>query len=124
MAGGPRYSASRRTSTFPFLIFHKFQAMDPAFQPSDYPTEAGERGYAASATTCVRPGPTVPLEDVLKVWPDRAKVAAVEDWPTLRCPHPVRARIMAEPSTRRSSIPYRSSRSCLQGSQSPAIAQP
>ena len=47
-------------------------------QPSDYLTEAGERGYAAAATTCVGPGPTIPLEDVLKVWPDRAKVAAVE----------------------------------------------
>jgi hypothetical protein len=86
---GPQYAASRRTSTFLFLILHKFQAMDPTFQPSDYLTEAGERGYAAAATTCVRPGPTVPLDDVLKVWPDRAKVAAVEDWPTLRFPHPV-----------------------------------
>ena len=89
VAGGPQYSASRRTSTFLFLILQKFQAMDPAFQPSDYLTEAGERAYAASATTCVRPGPTVPLEDVLKVWPDRAKVAAVEDWPTLRFSDPV-----------------------------------
>ena len=26
---------------------------------------------------------------MLKVWPDRAKVAAVEDWPTLRFTHPV-----------------------------------
>ena len=60
VAGGPQYAASRRTSTFLFLILHKFQAMDPAFQPSDYLTEAGERGYAAAATTCVRPGPTSP----------------------------------------------------------------
>ena len=89
VVGGPKYAASRRTSTFLFLILHKFQAVDPAFRPSDYLTEAGERGYAASATTCVRPGPTVPLADVLKVWPDRAKVAAVEDWPTLRFSHPV-----------------------------------
>jgi hypothetical protein len=86
---GPQYGAARRTSAFLFLILHKFQAMDPAFQPSDYLTEAGQRGYAAAATTCVRPGPTVPLDDVLKVWPDRATVAAVEDWPTLRFPHPV-----------------------------------
>ena len=89
VVGGPKYAASRRTTTFLFLILHKFQAVDPAFRPSDYLTEAGERAYAASATTCVRPGPTVPLEDVLKVWPDRAKVAAVEDWPTLRFSHPV-----------------------------------
>jgi hypothetical protein len=86
---GPQYGASRRTSTFLFLILHKFQAMDPTFQPSDYLTEAGERGYAAAATNCVRPGPTVPLDEVLKVWPARAKVAPVEDWPTLRFPHPV-----------------------------------
>ncbi len=86
---GPQYAASRRTSTFLFLILHKFQVMDPTFQPSDYLTEAGMRGYAAAATTCVRPGPAVPLDDVLKVWPDRAKVAAVEDWPTLRFRHPV-----------------------------------
>jgi hypothetical protein len=89
VAGGPQYAASRRTSTFLFLILHKFQAMDPTFQQSNYLTEAGERAYGASGTTCVRPGPTVPLEDVLKVWPDRAKVAAVEDWPTLRFSHPV-----------------------------------
>jgi hypothetical protein len=89
LAGGPKYAASRRTTAFLFLILHKFQAMDPAFQPSDYLTEAGERAYAVSATTCVRPGPTVPLEDVLKVWPDRVKVAAVEDWPTLRFSHPL-----------------------------------
>ena len=63
--------------------------MDPTFEPSDYLTEAGLRGFAAAATTCVRPGPTVPLDDVLKVWPDRAKVAAVEDWPTLHFPHPL-----------------------------------
>jgi len=89
VVGGPKYAASRRTSTVLFLVLHKFQAVDPAFRPSDYLTEAGERGYAASATTCVRPGPTIPLEDVLKVWPDRAKVAAFEDWPTLRFSHPV-----------------------------------
>jgi len=89
VAGGPQYSASRRTSTFLYLILHKFQTLDPAFQPSDYLTEAGRRGFAAMASTCVRPGPTVPLEDVLKVWPDHAKVAAVEDWPTLRFSHPV-----------------------------------
>ena len=89
VAGGPKYAASRRTSTFLFLILHKFQAMDPTFQPSDYLTEAGQRGYATAATTCVGPGPTVPLDDVLKVWPDRTKVAAVEDWPTLRFPRPV-----------------------------------
>ncbi len=86
---GPQYGASRRTSAFLFLILHKFQAMDPTFQPSAYLTEAGQRGYAAAATTCVRPGPTVPLDDVLKVWPDRAKVAPVEDWPTLHFPHPL-----------------------------------
>jgi len=89
VAGGPQYSASRRTSMFLFLILHKFQAMDPAFQPSDYLTEAGQLGYAAAATTCVRPGPTVPLDDVLKVWPEHAKIAAVEDWPTLRFTQPV-----------------------------------
>ena len=61
----------------------------PAFQPSDFLTEAGERGYAAAASTCVRPGPTVPLEDVLKVWPERAKVEAAEEWPTMRFTHPV-----------------------------------
>ena len=63
--------------------------MDPAFRRSDYLTDAGEKSYAAFATTCVRPGPAVPLEDVSKVWPDHAKVAAVEDWPTLRFAHPV-----------------------------------
>ena len=57
---GPQYAASRRTSAFLFLLLHKFQAMDPAFRPSDYLTEAGQRGYAAAATTCVRPGPTFP----------------------------------------------------------------
>jgi ribonuclease BN (tRNA processing enzyme) len=89
VAGGSQYAASRRTSTFLFLILHKFQAVDAAFQPSDYLTEAGKRGYATAATTCVRPGPSVPLEEVLKVWPERAKVAAVEDWPTLRFSHPL-----------------------------------
>jgi len=89
VAGGRRYAASRRTSTFLFLILHKFQAVDSAFRPSDYLTEAGERAYAASATTCVRPGPAVPLEDVLKVWPDHGNVEPVEDWPTLRFPHPL-----------------------------------
>jgi dienelactone hydrolase len=89
VGGSPPQSLSRRTSTFLFLVLHKFQTMDPLFQPSDYLTEAGKQGYAAAATTCVRPGPTVPLEDVLKAWPERAKVAAVEDWPTLRFSHPV-----------------------------------
>lgn len=86
---GPQYAASRRTSTLLFLILHKFQALDPAFQPSDYLTERGKQGYAASATTCVRPGPTVPLEDVLKMWPDPGKYPAVEPWPTLRFTHPL-----------------------------------
>jgi ribonuclease BN (tRNA processing enzyme)/dienelactone hydrolase len=89
VGGSPPQGLSRRTSTFLFLALHKFQAFDPSFQPLDYLTEAGKQGYAAAATTCVRPGPTVPLEDVLKVWPDRAKVAAVEDWPTLRFSHPI-----------------------------------
>lgn len=89
VVGGPQYAASRRTSTVLFLVLHKFQAADPAFQPSDYLTEAGEKGYAATATTCVRPGPTAALEDVMKMWPDRAKVAAFEDWPTLRFSYPV-----------------------------------
>ena len=61
VVGGPQYAASRRTSTFLFLILHKFQAVDPAFRPSDYLTEAGEQGFAATATTCPRPGvPTSP----------------------------------------------------------------
>jgi len=86
---GPKYGASRRTSTFLFLILHKFETVDPAFRRSDYLTEDGERSYAEFATTCVRPGQTLPLEGVLKVWPDHAKIAAVEDWPTLRFAHPV-----------------------------------
>ncbi|MEO5821065.1 MAG: lipase family protein [Vicinamibacteraceae bacterium] len=86
---GPQYAASRRTTPLLYLLLHKFQALDPAFQPSDYLTEAGERGYAASATTCVRPGPTVPVEDVLKVWPAPARLPAVEDWPTLHFAQPV-----------------------------------
>lgn len=89
LAGGQQYSASRRTSTFLFLILHKFEAMDPAFRPSDHLTEEGVRAYAAAARTCVRPGPTLPLHEVLRLWPDHAKVAAVEDWPTLSFPHPV-----------------------------------
>ena len=50
LAGGPKYAASRRTSAFLFLIRHKFQAMDPAFQPSDYLTEVGERRQWRSLT--------------------------------------------------------------------------
>jgi hypothetical protein len=72
-----------------FLILHKFEALDPTFRPSEYLTAAGQRAYAESATTCVRPGPTVALEDVLKEWPAPAKLPAVEDWPTLRFAHPV-----------------------------------
>lgn len=89
LSGGPQYSASRKTSTFLFLILHKFHAMDPEFQPAAYLTEAGKRGYAEAATTCVRPGASAPLDQVLKVWPHHAKVPAVEDWPTLRFAHPV-----------------------------------
>jgi hypothetical protein len=89
VVGGAKYAASRRNSTFLFLILHKLEAMDPAFRASDYLTEAGQKGYAATATTCVRPGPTAALTDVLKVWPDHATVPAVEDWPTLRFAHPV-----------------------------------
>jgi hypothetical protein len=89
LAGGPQYSASRRTSTFLFLILHKFQTMDPAFQPSNYLTEAGKREYEAAVTTCVRPGPNIPLNEVMKVWPNHSNIAAVEDWPTLRFSHPL-----------------------------------
>lgn len=89
LAGGSRYAASRRTSAFLMLLLHKLQAMDPAFRPSDYLTEAGERAYAATATTCVQPGPAVPLDDVLKAWPRHPTLAAVEDWPTLRFAQPV-----------------------------------
>lgn len=89
LAGGQQYSASRKTSAFLFLILHKFETMDPAFRPSDYLTEAGKRAYAEAATTCVRPGPVVPLDGLLEMWPERAKIAAVEDLPTLRFPHPV-----------------------------------
>jgi hypothetical protein len=86
---GPQYAASRRTTTLLMLILHKFQALDPSFQPSDYLTDAGTRAYAESATTCVRPGPTVPVEDVLKAWPAHEALAAVEDWPTLRFARPL-----------------------------------
>lgn len=86
---GPQYAASRRTSTLLFLLLHKFQALDPTFQPSDYLTDAGQRAYAESATTCVRPGPIIPLEGVLKMWPAHRALAAVEDWPTLRYAHPL-----------------------------------
>jgi acetyl esterase/lipase len=86
---GPRYAASRRTSTLLFLMLHKFQTLDARFNPSEYLTAAGERAYAAAATTCVRPGPTIPIDEVLKVWPAPATFAAVEDWPTLHFTHPV-----------------------------------
>ena len=76
VAGGPQWRASRRTSTFLFMVLHKFQALDPAFQPSDYLTDAGKRGFAAAITSCPLPGdPTIPFDDVLKVMPDRAKTA-------------------------------------------------
>ena len=39
-----------------FLVLHKFQALDPAFQPSDYLTDAGKRGFAAAITSCPLPG--------------------------------------------------------------------
>ena len=86
---GPLYAAGRRTTPLLFLLLHKFQAMDPAFRPSEYLTADGERGYAAAASTCVRPGPVVPWEPLLKTWPEHPKVAAVEDWPTLRFAHPL-----------------------------------
>jgi hypothetical protein len=89
VVGGAKFAASRRNSTFLFLILHKFETADPAFRVSDYLTEAGQKGYAATATTCVRPGQTAALDDVLKVWPDHAKVPAVEEWPTLRFSHPL-----------------------------------
>ena len=90
VAGGPQWRASRRTSTFLFLVLHKFQALDPAFEPSDYLTDAGKRGFAAAITSCPRPGdPTIPFDDVLKVMPDRAKTEAMEDYPTLRFAQPV-----------------------------------
>jgi hypothetical protein len=70
VAGGPQWRASRRTSTFLFMVLHKFQALDPAFQPSDYLTDAGKRGFAAAITSCPLPGdPTIPFDDVLKVMP-------------------------------------------------------
>jgi len=86
---GPQYAATRRTSTLLFLLLHKFQTMDPAFKVSDYLTEAGLQSYAETASTCVKPGPTVPLDTVLKVWPEHAMVPAVENWPTLHFAHPV-----------------------------------
>lgn len=89
VVGGPKFAASRRTSLFLLLILHKFETADPEFRRSDYLTEAGEKSYAALATTCIRPGPTIPLEEVSKAWPDHAKVAAAEDWPTLRFAQPV-----------------------------------
>jgi ribonuclease BN (tRNA processing enzyme)/pimeloyl-ACP methyl ester carboxylesterase len=79
----------QRTSTSLFLVLHKLQAFDPAFQPSDYLTDAGKQAFAAAARSCVRPGETVPLNDVLKVWPESATVEAAEEWPTLRFSHPV-----------------------------------
>ena len=73
-----------------FLVLHKFQALDPAFQPSDYLTDAGKRGFAAAITSCPLPGdPTIPFDDVLKVMPDRAKTEAMEEYPTLRFAQPV-----------------------------------
>ncbi len=90
VAGGPQWRASRRTSTFLFMVLHKFQALDPAFQPSDYLTDAGKRGFAAAITSCPLPGdPTIPFDDVLKVMPDRAKTEAMEEYPTLRFAQPV-----------------------------------
>jgi hypothetical protein len=37
----------------------------------------------------VRPGPTVPVEAVLKAWPAHKTLAAVEEWPTLRFARPL-----------------------------------
>jgi hypothetical protein len=89
VVGGQAYATSRRTSTFLFLILHKFETADQGFRVSEYLTEAGQKGYSAFATTCVRPGPVVPLADVSKAWPHHPKVAAVEDWPTLRFAQPL-----------------------------------
>jgi hypothetical protein len=90
VVGGVGWRDSRRTSTFLFMVLHKFQALDPAFQPSDYLTDAGKRGFAAAITSCPLPGdPTIPFDDVLKVMPDRAKTEVMEDYPTLRFAQPV-----------------------------------
>lgn len=89
VTAGSEWAATRKTSTFLFLILHKFQALDPAFRPSDYLTEAGERAFAEASATCVRPRPALPLDAVLVKMPERAKTEAVEDLPTLRFPHPV-----------------------------------
>ena len=86
---GPQYATTRRTNTFLFLVLYKFKALDPAFQPTDYLTEAGKRGFERLATSCPQPGDDGSWDASLKTMPDRAQAAPVEDYPTLRFDYPI-----------------------------------
>ena len=90
-SGRPLYAASRSTApALLFLLLHKFQAIESAFRPSDYLTEAGgARLRRRRHRRAFGPAPAVPLDPLLKAWPDHAKVPAVEDWPTLHFTHPL-----------------------------------
>jgi hypothetical protein len=71
-------------------MLYRAMAVDRAFRPSDYLTEAGQPLFEAAGKTCPQPGaPPVAVETLFKKMPEDLIASAAEAYPTLRFDHPV-----------------------------------
>jgi len=90
---GPQSSARlarQGSSTVLLLMLYRGMAVDPAFRPSDYLSEAGQPLFEAAGKTCPQPGaPPVAATTLFKKMPEALIASAVDDYPTLRFDHPV-----------------------------------
>jgi hypothetical protein len=90
---GPQSSARlarQGSSTVLLLMLYRGMAVDPAFRPSDYLSEAGQPLFEAAGKTCTQPGaPPVAATTLFKKMPEALIASAVDVYPTLRFDHPV-----------------------------------
>ena len=82
--------ARQGSGTVLLLMLYRAMAVDRAFRPSDYLTEAGQPLFEAAGKTCPQPGaPPVAVETLFKKMPEDLIASAVDAYPTLRFDHPV-----------------------------------
>ena len=82
--------AHQGSSTVLLLMLYRRMAIDPAFRPSDYLTEAGKPLFEAAGKTCPQPGsPPIAVETLFKKMPEDLIASAADAYPTLRFDHPV-----------------------------------
>jgi pimeloyl-ACP methyl ester carboxylesterase len=82
--------ARQGSGTVLLLMLYRSMAIDQAFRPSEYLTEAGQLLFEAAGRTCPQPGaPPVGVETLFKRTPEVLIASLAAPYPTLRFDHPV-----------------------------------